>query len=99
MVKGGQFRLMKKAKKTTTAPAKPLQKTNAAPNGSRDYAFMLFMQRVPQQDIAQRCQVSQQTISAWKTKDNWEAKRASKTISMDALVGPVKSTKAAQYRG
>lgn len=55
-------------------------------NGSRDYAFILFMQRVAQIDIAQRVGVSEKTVSSWKGKDNWEAKRAAKTVSMDELI-------------
>lgn len=55
-------------------------------DGAREYAFMLFMQRVSQNEIAERVGVSIQTISDWKKKDNWEAKRAAKTISMDELI-------------
>lgn len=63
--------------------AKKVTKQN---DGSRDYAFILFMQRTTQNDIAERVGVSVQTISDWKKKDNWEAKRAAKTISMDELI-------------
>lgn len=59
---------------------------NKSKDGNREYAFMLFMQRVAQNEIAERCSVSNQTVSAWKAKDNWEAKRAAKTISMDELI-------------
>lgn len=44
------------------------------------------MQRVPQNEIAERCGVTIQTITAWKKADNWEAKRAAKTISIDELI-------------
>jgi hypothetical protein len=78
------------AKKAVVKPiAKKLavKKTRASKNdGNRDYAFILYMKRVPQNDIAERCNVSIQTITDWKTKDNWEAKRASKNISMDTLI-------------
>lgn len=55
-------------------------------NANRAYGFILFCQRIAQNEIAERCEVSVQTISAWKKEDQWEAKRASKTISMDELV-------------
>lgn len=55
-------------------------------NANRSYGFILYAQRVAQNEIAERCNVSVQTISDWKKKDNWEAKRAAKTISMDELV-------------
>ncbi len=64
---------------------KPIRKGKGS-DGSREYAFMLYMQRVPQGDIAERCGVSPQTVTDWKKKDNWEAKRAAKTISMDELI-------------
>lgn len=65
---------------------KPSKKNTKTKDGSREYAFMLFMQRVSQNDIAERVGRSVQTISQWKKDDNWEAKRASKTISMDELI-------------
>ncbi len=76
---------------TITSPAKKTKKAGGRPTkqgsqGNREYGFMLFMQRVLQNEIAERCGVSIQTISDWKKADNWEAKRASKTISMDTLV-------------
>jgi len=60
--------------------------TRKSADGSREYAFMLYMQKVAQSDIADRCGVSPQTITDWKKKDNWEAKRAAKAISMDELI-------------
>lgn len=65
---------------------KPAKTKNKSTDGNREFAFMLFMQRVAQNDIAERSSVSVQTISDWKKKDNWEAKRAAKTISIDELV-------------
>jgi hypothetical protein len=70
-------------KKTTKLGGRPTKKGST---GNREYGFMLFMQRVLQNEIAERCGVSIQTISEWKKTDNWEAKRASKTISMDTLI-------------
>lgn len=62
------------------------KKDTKTKDGSREFAFMLFMQRVSQNDIADRVGRSIQTISQWKKDDNWEAKRAAKTISMDELI-------------
>lgn len=70
-------------KKTAKQGGRPTTKSST---GNREYGFMLFMQRVLQNEIAERCGVSIQTISDWKKTDNWEAKRASKTISMDTLI-------------
>lgn len=55
-------------------------------SGSKEYAFILYMQKVAQKDIAERVGVSEKTISEWKKVENWEAKRAAKTISMDTLI-------------
>jgi len=62
------------------------KKSTKTQDGSREYAFMLFMQRVSQNEIAARVSRSIQTISDWKKNDNWEAKRAAKSISMDELI-------------
>lgn len=48
---------------------------------------MLYMQGVAQKDISERTNVSEVTISKWKKDENWEAKRAAKTISIDELIG------------
>jgi uncharacterized protein YjcR len=50
------------------------------------YGFILYMQNIQQTEIAERCNVTAATITEWKQKGNWEAKRASKTISMDELI-------------
>lgn len=55
-------------------------------DGVQEYAYILFMQRVSQKEIAQRVGVSEQAIVRWKKAGNWEAKRAAKTISMDELI-------------
>lgn len=52
----------------------------------KHYAFILYMQNIQQNEIAQRCNTTPATVSEWKKKDNWEAKRAAKTISMDELI-------------
>ena len=73
---------MAKATKAKTAPKKSVKKET---DGVRDYASILYMQRLSQNEIAERCNVSVQTISAWKKADNWEAKRGAKIISLDTL--------------
>lgn len=55
-------------------------------DAKREHAYYLFMSRTPQKDIASRVGVTEKTITRWKVEDNWEAKRAAKTISMDELV-------------
>lgn len=72
-----------------TAKAVQKAKKKAGPKGldyNRDYAFTLYMQKKPQGEIAARCNVSQQTITNWKQVDNWEAKRAAKSISVGELI-------------
>lgn len=64
-------------------------KKKAGPKGgdyTKDYAFALYMQKIPQGEIADRLHVSQQTISTWKTTGEWEAKRAAKSISVGELI-------------
>lgn len=63
-----------------------MAKQKKAADGSKDYAYILFMQRVQQKEIAKRVGVTENTISGWKIAGNWEAKRTAKTISMDELV-------------
>lgn len=72
------------AKQKLLIPTK--KRTKNSNDGSREYAYMLYLQRVPQNDIAKRVGASVQTISEWKKKDGWETKRAAKTISMDELI-------------
>jgi len=43
-----------------------------------EYAYLLYMQKVPQKDIADRVGVSQQTVVKWKDDGGWELKRVSK---------------------
>ncbi|MBS1745445.1 MAG: hypothetical protein JST21_04675 [Bacteroidetes bacterium] len=76
-----------KKKAVKTAVKKPVQRRNKKDmHAIKHYAFLMFMQHVPQKEIAARSEVSEQTITDWKTKDNWEVKRAAKTISMDELI-------------
>lgn len=51
-----------------------------------DYAFLLYMQKVPQKEISEKVGVSVQTISKWKEAFGWELKRASKEVSIDQLI-------------
>lgn len=66
---------------------KPTSPGRTGNTAAKEYAYMLYMQRVQQKDISERTGVSEKTISAWKTEGNWEAKRASKSISIDELIG------------
>ena len=61
-------------------------KTKTNTEGKKQLAYFLFMQNTPQKDIASRVGVTEKTIGKWKHDDNWEAKRAAKTISMDELI-------------
>ena len=83
-------KVKKKAAAVTPAPILKVKKKKESTaknrNGSREYAFILYVQKATQNDIAQRTGVSIQTISQWKKADNWEAKRAAKSISMDELI-------------
>ena len=71
-------------KKSGKTVRKKLKKEESIANSK--YGFMLFCQYVPQTDIADRCEVSPQTVTEWKKKYDWETKRAAKTISMDELL-------------
>ena len=51
-----------------------------------EYAYLLYMQRVPQKEIAERVGVSQQTLTKWKDDGGWELKRVAKTVSRDQIV-------------
>ncbi|WP_455633351.1 hypothetical protein [Parabacteroides sp.] len=51
-----------------------------------EYAYMLYMQKVPQKEIAGRVGVSQQTLSKWKEDGCWELKRVARTVSRDQII-------------
>jgi transcriptional regulator with XRE-family HTH domain len=51
-----------------------------------EYAFMLFMQKVSQEEICKRVGVSNPTLKTWKEEGGWEGKRAARTISLDDLL-------------
>ncbi|MFU8843493.1 MAG: hypothetical protein ACNA7V_06750 [Bacteroidales bacterium] len=51
-----------------------------------EYAYMLFMQQVTQEEICKRVGISAPTLKDWKNSGSWEAKRASRTISLDDLM-------------
>lgn len=69
------------------------KKTNERTAGIRvkdpqkyEYAYLLYMQRVPQKEIAERVGVSQQTLVKWKDDGGWEFKRVSKSVSRDQII-------------
>lgn len=49
------------------------------------YAYMLFLQSVPQREICERVNISSATLNAWKTKGGWNEKRAAKEINLDTI--------------
>jgi len=51
-----------------------------------EYAYLLFMQKVQQDDICKRVGVSPPTLLQWKRSGGWEGKRAARTISLDDLM-------------
>nr|DAJ84685.1 MAG TPA: Protein of unknown function (DUF1804) [Caudoviricetes sp.] len=57
--------------------------------GKYEYAYMLYMNKTPQKEIAERVGVSQQTLSKWKDDGGWEYKRVAKTISRDDIINKV----------
>lgn len=59
-----------------------------AKNEKREYAYLLFtsVKGITLQEIAERCQVSKNTITRWKQDDNWEElATAIRTTSMENL--------------
>lgn len=72
------------------------KKTNEQSAGIRvkdpqkyEYAYLLYMQRVPQKEIAERVGVSQQTLVKWKDDGGWEFKRVSKSVSRDQIINKI----------
>lgn len=51
-----------------------------------EYAYLLFMQSVQQDDICKRVGISAPTLKSWKDSGGWEEKRAARTISLDDLM-------------
>jgi hypothetical protein len=51
-----------------------------------EYAYMLYMKKVPQKEISERVGISAQTITKWVREMGWEEKRAARVISMDELI-------------
>ena len=65
---------------------KPKAKINSRSPEKYEYAYLLFMQTIPSQDICKRVGISAPTLKSWKDSGGWEGKRASRTISMDDLM-------------
>jgi hypothetical protein len=68
------------------AAKKPGKRINTRSPEKYEYAYLLFMQTIPAQDICERVGVSAPTLKSWKDSGGWESKRASRTISMDDLM-------------
>ena len=54
-----------------------------------EYAYLLYMQKIPQKEIAERVGVRQQTLVKWKDEGGWEYKRVAKTVSRDQIINKV----------
>ena len=54
-----------------------------------DFAYMLYMNKTPQKEIAARVGVSQQTLTAWKEKGGWELKRSARTVSREEIINKI----------
>lgn len=79
-----KFKAMpKKAKNTDNTTRKITVPRDPA---KHEYAYMLFMQNVTQDEICKRVGISPPTLKDWKTSGNWAAKRASRNISLDDLM-------------
>lgn len=48
-----------------------------------EYAFMLYLQQIPQKEICERVGVTEKTVSEWKQKGQWDIKRTSKMMSTE----------------
>jgi DNA-binding XRE family transcriptional regulator len=59
--------------------------TKADSFANKNYALKLYMQGMAQIEIAERCGVTPQTISDWKEKNEWDIKRAARSISLEQL--------------
>lgn len=55
-------------------------------NEKKDYARMLFMEGMPQKQIAEKVKVSAVTVSKWAKEGDWQKQRAAKTVTRTALV-------------
>lgn len=64
------------------------QKKSISPrdHSKYEFAYMLYMQQVSQNEICKKVDVSAPTLKSWKEAGNWEAKRASRIISIDDLL-------------
>jgi len=65
--------------------AKIKTKNKADSFANRNYGLKLFIQGVAQNEIAERCGVSAQTVTEWKQKYDWETKRVARSISLEEL--------------
>ena len=54
-----------------------------------EYAYLMYMNKTPQKDIAARVGVSQQTLSKWKEKGGWELKRSARAVSREEIVNKI----------
>lgn len=52
-----------------------------------DYAYLLYINKVPHKEICEKVGISANTLTKWKNDSGWEMKRAAKEISTEVLVG------------
>lgn len=52
----------------------------------KELAFFYFMSGMQQKEICKRVGISAPTLNKWKSKDNWETRRAASSITRDELV-------------
>ena len=65
---------------------KPISRVKSRSPEKQDYAYLLYMHRIPQDEICKRVGVSAPTLKSWKDSGGWEEKRASRTINLDDLM-------------
>lgn len=51
-----------------------------------EQAKSLFFKRIPLQQICERVGITPSTLASWRDSDAWEAARATRDISVDALI-------------
>lgn len=76
------FFCTKKNDKTMSKKVR-VRQANAA---KYERARELFFRRVPLQDICQQVDITPATLASWRDSDAWEAARATRDISVDALI-------------
>jgi transposase len=61
-------------------------KTKKELDAARELAYILFINGIPNKEIAERVGVSAQSVTAWIKDGDWKAKKAAKTITRTELI-------------